>query len=192
MKLFVPALLFLTLAAGAVSADSLYPIANAPASLFADNKARRVGDSLTIVITENAAASTVATTVSSKTEGASYGPGIGSVLRLIRSFGLSGSLNSNASGNTGRTSTLTATVSVTVKEVLPNGNLVVEGTRHVGRNSETEEVTLSGIVRPLDIAPDNTVQSPLVADAQIKYTGKGTVGDKQHDGLVTKIFKVLF
>ena len=79
-----------------------------------------------------------------------------------------------------------------MKEVLANGNLVVEGKRKVGMNAETQEITLTGVVRPTDIAPNNTIPSPLVADAQIKYGGRGPVGDKQHDGLITRIFKVLF
>ena len=76
--------------------------------------------------------------------------------------------------------------------MLPNGNLVVEGKRRVGMNAETQEITLSGVVRPSDISPANTIASPLVADAQIKYGGRGPVGDKQHDGLISRIFKVLF
>jgi len=68
----------------------------------------------------------------------------------------------------------------------------VEGKRRVGMNAETQEITLAGVVRPQDIAFDNTIASPLVADAQIKYDGKGPVGDKQHDGIISRIFKFLF
>ncbi len=61
-----------------------------------------------------------------------------------------------------------------------------------GMNAETQEITLTGVVRTEDIAADNTIQSPLVADAQIKYGGKGPVAEKQHDGLLTRVFKILF
>jgi flagellar L-ring protein precursor FlgH len=179
-------------------ADSLYSSAPAatgaaaPINYFVDTKAHGVGDILTIVISESATGSSTATTTQGKTSSASFGPGVGSVLSLIRTFGLSGTQSNNASGTTTRQDTLTATIAVTVKSVMPNGNLVVEGSRTVGTNSEAQTITLTGVVRPADISPTNTVQSPQVADAQIKYSGKGPVGEVQHDGLVQRIFKYVF
>lgn len=186
--------------AASVQAESLFPGSSTDVSrnntnsvsLFSDNKARRVGDTLTIVITEVGAASSVAATKTAKTENLNYGPGFGPLLFNIKNFGVTGGINSDASGSTTRTDNLSASIGVTVKDVLPNGNLVVEGKRKVGMNAETQEITLSGVVRPTDIAPNNTIASPLVADAQIKYGGRGPVGDKQHDGLISRIFKVLF
>lgn len=189
----------ISLAGGAARADSLFPGSSTAAttsassvSLFADNKARRVGDTLTILIQETASAASQATTKTSKTESLNYGPGFGPLLHLIKNFGLNGNINSNGTGSTSRNDNLSARIAVTVKEVLPNGNLRVEGTRRVGMNAETQEIALLGVIRPQDIAPDNTIASSLVADAQIKYAGKGPVGDKQHDGIITRIFKVLF
>lgn len=189
----------LSLAVPAARADSLFPGSStesktsaAAVSLFSDNKASRVGDTLTILIQETASAASQATTKTSKTESLNYGPGFGPLLHLIKNFGLSGNISSNGTGSTSRSDNLSARIAVTVKEVLPNGNLVVEGKRRVGMNAETQEITLSGVIRPQDVAPDNTIASPLVADAQIKYAGKGPVGDKQHDGIITRIFKVLF
>ena len=122
----------------------------------------------------------------------SYGPGFGPLLINLKAFGLGGTIGSTATGTTDRTDSLIAHISVTVKQILPNGNFVVQGKRQVGMNAETQEITLTGVVRPQDIGPDNSVPSPLVADAQIKFGGKGPVGDKQHDGLITKVFKFLF
>ncbi len=173
-----------------IHADSLFP--RAAGSLFADNKARRVGDTLTILIDETASAQSSASTKTSKTESVSFGPGFGFLLSRLNKFGVNGTISSTASGSTNRTDNLTARIAVTVKEVLPNGNLLVEGRRKVGMNRETQEIALTGIVRPLDIGPDNTVASPLVADAQINFSGKGPVGDKQREGIITRIFKVLF
>ncbi|MEO7717015.1 MAG: flagellar basal body L-ring protein FlgH [Capsulimonas sp.] len=161
-------------------------------SLFADLKAHDVGDTLTIIITETASTSSTANTKNSKNENLNYGPGFGPLLEKIKTFGLSGSIGSTAAGSTDRNDNLHARIAVTVKQILPNGNMLVEGKRKVGMNAETQEITLTGVIRPLDIAPDNTIASPLVADAQIKYGGKGPVGDKQHDGLISKIFKFLF
>jgi len=180
-------------------ADSLFPgsstaVPNSATatSLFSDTKARRVGDTLTILINENANASSQANTKTSKSESLNYGPGFGPFLRFIKNFGVSGSINDNAAAATNRTDNLAAQIAVVVKQVLPNGNLLVEGHRSVGINAETQNITLSGIVRPQDVSFSNTIPSALVADAQIKFDGKGPVGDKQHEGIITRIFKVLF
>ncbi len=189
----------LLLLPGAARANSLYPIgtATAPASaaavsLFADNKARHVGDTLTILIQETASAASQGATKTANTESLNYGPGFGPLLHLIKNFGVTGSLSGSGSGSTSRSDNLTARIAVTVKQVLPNGNLLVEGTRRVGMNAETQEITLTGTVRPQDIAPDNSIASPLVADAQIKFGGKGPVGDTQRPGVITRLFKFLF
>jgi flagellar L-ring protein precursor FlgH len=182
----------------AARADSLYTSApaaagaQAPINYFTDPKAHAIGDILTIVITENASGTSTAATNSGKTQSANFGPGVGSILSLIRTFGLSGTETSNASGTTTRTDALSATIAVTVKEVMPNGNLVVTGTRTVGTNADAQTITLTGVVRPIDISQTNTVASQMVADAKIQYSGKGPVGEVQHDGLVQRIFKVLF
>lgn len=188
-----------SLATPLAHADSLFPGSStavaasaSAASLFADNKASRVGDTLTVIIQETASAASSATTKTSKTESLNYGPGFGPLLHLIKNFGLDSSISGNGTGSTSRSDNLSARIAVTVKQVQPNGNLVVEGQRQVGMNAETQEITLSGVIRPQDIASDNTIASPLVADAQIKYAGKGPVGDKQHDGIITRIFKALF
>jgi flagellar L-ring protein FlgH len=184
--------------AAAARADSLYASAPAssgapaPVNYFTDPKAHAVGDILTVVISENASGTATASTNANKTQSANFGPGVGSILSLIRTFGLSGSETSNATGTTTRTDALTATIAVTVKKVMPNGNLVVEGSRTVGTNADEQTITLTGVVRPIDISQTNTVQSPQVADAQIKYSGKGPIGEIQHDGIVQKIFKILF
>jgi len=203
MKTLLHSLALLAVAAtmaASVQADSLFPgsstdVAKASAasvSLFSDNKARRVGDTLTIVISENASTTSQASTKTSKNENLSYGPGFGPILHNIPAFGLNGSIGSNATGSTNRTDNLAASIAVTVTRVLPNGNLAIEGKRKVGMNAETQEITLTGVVRPQDIASDNTIRSPLVADAQIKYGGRGPVGDKQHDGIISRVFKFLF
>lgn len=202
-KHFIQTLALLTIAstlAASVQADSLFPGSStdvkrnnsAARSLFSDNKARQVGDTLTVLINENGAANSQAATKTSKNESLSYGPGFGPLLFNIKAFGVGGGINSTASGTTNRTDALTASIGVTVTKVLPNGNLEVQGNRKVGMNAETQEITLTGVVRPQDIAANNTILSPLVADAQIKYGGRGPVGDKQHDGIISRIFKVLF
>jgi flagellar L-ring protein precursor FlgH len=180
-------------------ADSLFPGSSTAVktggksvSLYADSKAYAVGDSLTIIVTETAAASSTAATTTSKTETDSAGPGLGQILSNFSTLGFSGAVGSNASGTTTRADSLTAQIQVTITKILPNGNFSIEGKRRVGMNAETQEITLTGVVRPDDITSSNTVASPLVADAQIKFSGKGPVGDKQREGFFTKLFKLLF
>jgi flagellar L-ring protein precursor FlgH len=180
---------------GTSQADSLFPqtsTLSGSISLFTDTKAHNVGDVLTINVSESTTGSSTATTKATKTDSFGFGPGTGSILSLIRSFGLSGNMASTGTGATNRTSGLTATLSVVVKQVFPNGTMLVEGKKMVGINAETEETTFTGIVRQVDVSSTNTIDSSQVADAKIQYSGKGNVGDKQHDGIVSQISKFLF
>lgn len=93
-----------------------------------------------------------------------------------------------ADGKTGRTERLTATVPAIVKKVLPNGNLFIEGHRVVLVNSEEQHFYISGVVRPIDIAQDNSIRSSYVADAEIEFTGRGVLSDNQKPGLLTRFF----
>jgi len=161
-------------------------------SLFSDQRARYVGDILTVKITEISQASESATTDTSRKSQT-----VGQITGLL---GLENHqtgplknmpnlINSNmpnndfsGSGATTRTGSLSATITVRVMEVLPNGNLAIEGKREIYVNNEKKEILLQGIVRPRDIAFDNSVLSTQVADAKVKYTGIGVVAEKQRPG----------
>ena len=179
-----------TFAPAARAADSLW--SNQSAGLFSDNKARKPGDILTILIQEQTNATAQASTKAGKSEDSTFGPGLGPILNKIKQFGLSGSTNLNASGQTTRSGALTGRITVTVKNVDAAGNLVLEGVREINLNAEKQRIVLRGLVRPADIQPDNTVLSALVADATITFEGKGVIGDKQRPGLITRIFRILF
>ena len=172
------------------AADSLW--SSQSVSLFSDNKARKTGDILTILIEEQTRASAQASTKADKSEDSTFGPGFGPILSKIKQFGLSGATNLSASGQTARSGALTGRITVTVKGVDPAGNLVLEGVREINLNAEKQRIVLRGLVRPADVQPDNTVLSALVADAAITFEGKGVIGDKQRPGLITRIFKFLF
>ncbi len=94
----------------------------------------------------------------------------------------------SADGNTGRTERLTATVPAIVRKVLPNGNLFIEGHRVVLVNNEEQHFYISGVVRPIDIAQDNSVRSSYVADAEIEFTGRGVLTENQKPGLWARFF----
>jgi len=180
----------LLLAPVTVRADSLW--SSSSGSLFADNKARRAGDILTILIEEQTRSSAQASTKTDKSEDASFGPGFGPIFKAIRGFGLSGNASLNATGQTSRNGSLSGRITVTVKSVDPNGNLIIEGVREMTLNAEKQRILFRGLVRPADVQPDNTVLSAFIADATIVFEGKGVIGDKQRPGLITRIFRFLF
>jgi len=180
----------LLLAPVAVRADSLW--SSSSGSLFSDNKARKAGDILTILIEEQTRSSAQASTKTDKSEDASFGPGFGPIFKAIGGFGLSGNASLNATGQTSRNGSLSGRITVTVKSVDPNGNLVIEGAREMTLNAEKQRNLFRGLVRPADVQPDNTVLSAFIADATIVFEGKGVIGDKQRPGLITRIFRFLF
>jgi flagellar L-ring protein precursor FlgH len=162
-------------------------------SLFEDFKARRVGDLLTIVVVESTSASTSADTAVKKSESASTQAGVGPLLKLLwPELSAGGKTDLSASGSSTQSGRLTARITVVVVEAQPNGVLRVEGRRTLKINNETQTLVFTGLVRVRDIRADNTVPSTLVANAQIQFEGKGPVGSRQREGLITKLFKVLF
>lgn len=189
MRVLAVALLIIWVSGYALS-DSLWKDGNR--SLYADRKAVKEGDVLTVLIYESTTASSRADTKTSKSDSASTKPGVGPLLSMLPEGSVSGKTGSQASGSTTRSGTLVGKISVVVKEVLPNGNLKVEGTRTVGVNGEKEKIVLTGIVRPEDVSAENTVPSTAIAQAEIHYEGKGPVGNKQREGLLTKLLKWLF
>ncbi|HEU0265643.1 MAG TPA: flagellar basal body L-ring protein FlgH, partial [Geobacterales bacterium] len=97
----------------------------------------------------------------------------------------------DGSGKTTRNENLQASITARIMEVLPNGNLMIEGRRNVKVNNEDQEIVLEGTVRPRDVSANNVVNSIHIADARISYTGKGVVSDRQRPGwLMTLLEKV--
>jgi flagellar L-ring protein precursor FlgH len=175
---------------------------SASSGLTDDLKARRRGDTLTIVISEVASASKASKTDTSRES--SLGAGITNFMGLEGTKAVSkylGSLSDMISannkskfagnGSTSRDESLKATITARVVDVLPNGNLLIEGRRNIKVNNEDQEIILEGTVRSRDVAPDNTVNSIYVADARITYSGRGIISDQQSPGwLMTIIDKV--
>ena len=94
-------------------------------------------------------------------------------------------------GETTRESRVRAAIAVRVKQGLPNGDLFVEGTKVVLVNDEELHIYISGVIRPEDIEPDNSVRSSLVADAEIELTGRGALTDNQDRGWLVKLLDAL-
>jgi len=178
-----------------LSNGSLWP-ADDHVFFYADKRALRVGDVITVRIVENAQASNTADTDLSRSSSAKAG--ISSFFgkkKFLDLFKLGDELlNSSAenehkgAGSTTRSGQLTATLTAVVREVLANGNLVIQGTRELAVNHEQQFITLTGMVRPQDIDRDNVVVSSQLADANITIGGLGVVADKQRSGWGTWIF----
>ncbi len=158
-----------------------------------DGNARRVGDLITVNISEETSTEILADTEASRES--TVGGGIGSLFGLGTSAtaansNLNGeiglSVNGNAEfrgdGSTRREGNLTGTLTCRVIEVKTNGNLIVWGWKEVRSNRETQYLVLTGTVRPRDIQADNTVLSHLLAESRIEFSGQGTVSDKQGPG----------
>ncbi|MEW5796547.1 MAG: flagellar basal body L-ring protein FlgH [Candidatus Zixiibacteriota bacterium] len=164
-------------------------------SLYSDIKAHKVGDVLTVLIVEqNRASNQVETKTEKSTKiNTSGGPGIGS-LDFIPMFGAKAD-NSNkfdGKGENIRAGNIRARITVTVVGVKNNGDLIVEGHRVIGINGDEESIYVSGVVRNKDITPDNTVESHLIADAEISYTGKGNASTGSRPGFFTRLINWIF
>lgn len=162
-------------------------------SPYADQRARQVGDIVTIIITESAKASKSSATKTSKKSGADGGLselfGLG-MSRLPMSMGVDASSDYSGAGSTTNSGSMEAKVSAAVKQVLPNGNLALEGSRQVTVNDDVQTITITGIVRPQDIMANNTVRSMYMADAKIGYVGDGPIA--QRPGIVSRIIQTPF
>ncbi len=121
------------------------------------------------------------------------GPGIGS-LDFLPLFGVDGSSKGthDGKGENIRNGSLRARMSVTVVDVKPNGDLVIEGSRIIGISGDRESLTLTGVVRRKDVTPANTIDSYLIADAEIHYTGKGTATTGSRPGPIMRFLNWLF
>jgi flagellar L-ring protein precursor FlgH len=184
--------------AGPASVGSLWP-ADDRASFYGDRKAYRVGDALTVSVSESAKASNTADTnlLRSSANKATISALLGlqgalSKADLTNFLEVTSNGNHKGAGSTNREGTLTASITTVVKEVLPNGNLAIQGTRSVVVNHEEQFMTLTGLVRPEDIGRDNSVSSSQIADARIAFGGVGVVADKQRSGWGTWMFDWLF
>lgn len=199
MKNWIVALLMLCAVAsfgqsgeGKENPGSLY--SNGSENPYLDRVARKVGDILMIEIVESSSATFTAATNTSKSDGATASVDIlkGFFNRLFAPLSTNGSGSSAGSGDTSYKSKMTTEMSAVVKKVMDNGMLVIEGTRTLVTNKETQTYVLSGIVRQQDISSMNTVPSNRIAEAEIKLMAKGAVGDRQRRGILTQLVDWLF
>jgi flagellar L-ring protein FlgH len=163
-------------------------------ALFENPIARHVGDIVTIVLNEATAAQKSATTDTSKTTTDTL-PGmtlLGAAATLHGRPLLNNDINDatkfQGAGDSAQSNSLTGYITVTVVKVLPNGNLYVKGEKNIELNQGSELMRLTGVIRPIDLAPDNSVPSLKVGAAKISYTGKGALADANAQGWLSRFF----
>lgn len=164
-------------------------------SLFTDIKAHKVGDILTVLIYEQSQATNQVESKQEKSTSinAKGGPGVGP-LSFIPLFSADATTNydHDGKGKNIRKGLLRAKMSVTVVVVKENGDLVIEGNRVVGLSTDRESLSLSGVIRQQDIKPNNSIESYLIADAEINYSGKGPINTASRPGLFARILNWIF
>jgi len=175
---------------------SLWMEASAKGSLFLDYKGRHVGDIIIVEIVERTTASNSNSTSTSKSS--SVSSTLTNLLGLPTNLGITNFLGSgnelnmdnaansdksfDGSGSKSKTDTIQGTIAARVTEVLPSGNLIIEGHKELIVDQEKQMITLSGIVRQKDLNASNTVQSSMIADAKIAYSGQGLLTDSNKPG----------
>lgn len=176
-------------APGPASANSLWR--TGARAFFADQRAGRVGDIVTVLIDIDDSAKTINSTTSSRTSGVSAGvphllgfeSSLGKVLPSgfdpANAIGASSKTANSGAGAVNRAEKISLTIAAVVSAVLPNGNLVIQGTQEVRTNTDLRQLTVAGVVRPEDISSANTIRHTQIAEARISYGGRGDIARVQ-------------
>jgi len=163
------------------------------ASLFSDQKAKNRGDIVTILVVEKVDAKRARSTDTSRemSVGADvkdlFYPGVGTLNGSPAKLDVSANRASKGGGTISDTGEVRATVSAQVVDVMPNGNLVLMGTKEVTVSGEVQTVTLTGIARQKDITSNNQISSANLAEARVHIAGNGPLNDAQRRTLVTRL-----
>ena len=181
---------------------SLWPGETSDNLLFADTKAKQVGDIVTVELEEDFNSSNSATT--DITKDSEIDLEVSTILGLPNDYGMSNFLGSgnafdpnvqaqssrstNGAGATTRGGSMTGTLAAIIKEELPNGIFRIQGRRAVSVNNEDQTMVVTGLIRRVDIGFDNTISSNDIANADIVYTGKGVISDEQNVGWLMRFF----
>jgi flagellar L-ring protein precursor FlgH len=190
-------LLVLALAAGA-RADSLWTAGGGDhPSMFADHKASRTGDIVTVVVQEAAAASSTQNKESTRTSTVNDAVTQFLFTNALNHAGqapsiqLAGKSDYTGGGQVTNSNSVSSRAAVLVTDVLPNGNFVIEGVREVTFSGETQYIVLHGLIRPDDIGSDDTISSTNIADARVDVVNKGAISDAQQLGWFSKLYEKL-
>ncbi|WP_211185379.1 flagellar basal body L-ring protein FlgH [Thalassotalea algicola] len=176
-----------------VPTGSLFKV-NYVNNIYSDSKAHRVGDIISVILSESTQAQKNAKTELKKENDATLDPitGFGGVPINFKGdaiqFGLNQSSNFKGDSKANQGNSLSGNISVHVLRVLPNGNLMIRGEKWMTLNNGDEYIRLTGIIRSKDISSENTITSHKVANARIQYAGTGTFADVNEQGWLSKFF----
>ena len=160
------------------------------AALTSGARASQVGDILTVILSERTSATKSTSTATDRNGGFGLTPPTTGPFSLFKpsDVNVSGTQTFKGKGETAQSNSLAGEMSVTVTAVYPNGTMLVRGEKLLTLNRGDEHVRLSGLVRSVDISPDNRVSSSRIADAHILYTGKGEVANASKQGWLQRFF----
>lgn len=179
----------------APSADGLWM-----AGLMGDTRARRVNDLVTVRVIENVTATGSADSQLDKNSSASASvPNLFGIESRYPGWldpsslaSLGASTSFKGGGTTARTGALSAVITARVREVLPNGDLAVEGVREIEINGDRQILVLTGVVRTADVGPGNVVPSTAIGQMRIRYFGRGLIKDNLSPGWVVRVLNKIF
>lgn len=161
---------------------------------FEDIRARRVGDVINVILDEQTNASKTASTNAAKGSSVGlpsptlFGGTITAGGRNILANEITANSDFAGSADSSQSNKLSGSVAVVVDKILSNGNLWIRGEKRLTLNQGSEVVQVTGLIRPVDITPQNTIQSNQIADANITYGGKGILADSNRAGWLTRVF----
>jgi flagellar L-ring protein precursor FlgH len=188
----------LFLAAPVTRAQNFWQEGNAR-SMFADKRATRVGDIISILIQEsntadrqNATKTSKQSSIDASLQAFLYSPAASGLLTKkgqLPAMKATSAQSFDGGGQINNSEKIAARIAVRIIDVLPNNTLVIEGTRKVSFSGETQDAVLRGIVRVEDVMANNTIYSYNIAEATIKYVSSGTITDNQKKGWFTRVWE---
>jgi len=156
-----------------------------------DQRPGRIGDIVTVLVDEQTNTKDEANTDISKSSSSNVSDGLG-ILSFVRQLGLSSTSDAKGDGSIERKYYGRTIISCVVTDVLPNGNLVIEGTRDVRTSEETLQLQLIGVIRPQDVNFNNQIRSSLIANAELGIKGRGALSRVQKPGILTQVLQAIF
>jgi flagellar L-ring protein precursor FlgH len=163
-------------------------------NIYSDSKAHRVGDIISVILSESTQAQKNAKTELKKENSAKLDPLVGFGGKSINfknnaiQFGLDQESEFKGDSKSNQGNSLSGNISVHVLRVLPNGNLMIRGEKWMSLNNGDEYIRLTGVIRAQDISATNTIISSKVANARIQYAGTGSFAEVQEQGWLSKFF----
>lgn len=170
------------------SNGSLYQ-QNYSMTLYGDRKAYRVGDVITVLLTETTSSQkSTKSSLSKSSEVEVLNPTILGQQPLDMTTNIENDTSFSGKGSTGQSNSLQGSITVTVHQIYPNGLMLVKGEKWLNLTNGSEVIRVSGLLRPEDVSPENTAMSTKLADARLTYSGTGDLADTTRQGWLTRFF----